>query len=309
MATTAANHETLRTLNNATLQHTVVTEQEWIAARKELLGREKEFTRQRDELSRLRRELPWVKVSQSVLQNYVFDGPNGKETLADLFGGKSQLIIYHFMFGPGWEEGCPSCSMLADHMNGILTHLAQRDARFVAVSRARAHQIEAFKQRMGWNFKWVSSFENGFNRDFNVSFSQQEMAAQNMYYNYQMQNFPADEAPGVSVFYKDDAGNIFHTYSSYGRGLDILLNVYNFLDMTPKGRDEDALAFPMAWVRHHDRYPEDRYPQEVQLEEVQSADVHAASTSAAAQSTAVQSAAAQNKNKGSAGSCCSHEVA
>jgi predicted dithiol-disulfide oxidoreductase (DUF899 family) len=294
MASTAANHRTLRTLNNATLQHTVVTEQEWIAARKELLGKEKEFTRQRDELSRLRRELPWVKVSQNVSQNYVFDGPNGKETLADLFGGKSQLIIYHFMFGPGWEEGCPSCSMLADHMNGILTHLAQRDARFVAVSRARAHQIEAFKKRMGWNFKWVSSFENGFNRDFNVSFSQQEMAAQNMYYNYQMQNFPADEAPGVSVFYKDDAGNIFHTYSSYGRGLDILLNVYNFLDMTPKGRDEDALAFPMAWVRHHDRYPEDRYPQEVQLEEVQSADVHAASTSAAAQSTAVQSAAAQN---------------
>ena len=235
---------------HATLQHTVVTEQEWIAARKELLGREKEFTRQRDELSRLRRELPWVKVSQ----NYVFDGPNGKETLADLFGGKSQLIIYHFMFGPGWEEGCPSCSMLADHINGILTHLAQRDARFVAVSRARAHQIEAFKKRMGWNFKWVSSFENGFNRDFNVSFSQQEMAAQNMYYNYQMQNFPADEAPGLSVFYKDDAGNIFHTYSTYGRGLDILLNVYNFLDMTPKGRDEDALAFSMAWVRHHDRY-------------------------------------------------------
>jgi predicted dithiol-disulfide oxidoreductase (DUF899 family) len=289
---------------HATLQHAVVTEQQWIAARKELLCKEKEFTRQRDELSRLRRELPWVKITN----NYVFNGPAGKETLADLFGGKSQLIIYHFMFGPGWEEGCPSCSMLADHMNGILTHLAQRDARFIAVSRARAHQIEAFKKRMEWNFKWVSSFENGFNRDFNVSFSQQEMAAQDMYYNYQMQHFLADEAPGLSVFYKDDAGNIFHTYSTYGRGLDILLNVYNFLDMTPRGRDEDSLAFPMAWVRHHDRYPEDVQSEDVQSENVQSPDVHAASTSAAAQSTAVQ-ATSHNKDKGAAGSCCSHEVA
>lgn len=280
--------------SHETTNHAVVTEKEWIAARKDLLRKEKEFTRHRDELSRLRRELPWVKVTQ----NYIFDGPNGKETLADLFGGKSQLIIYHFMFGPGWQEGCPSCSMMADHMNGILTHLAQRDARFVAVSRARASQIVAFKQRMGWNFNWVSSFENGFNRDYNVSFSQQEMAAQNMYYNYQMQNFPADEAPGLSVFYKDDAGNIFHTYSTYGRGLDILLNVYNFLDMTPKGRDEDALAFPMAWVRHHDRYAEDVHANNAQ----------AASASASAQSTALGTSA-ENKDKGAAGSCCSHEVA
>lgn len=280
--------------SHETTNHAVVTEKEWIAARKDLLRKEKEFTRHRDELSRLRRELPWVKVTQ----NYIFDGPNGKETLADLFGGKSQLIIYHFMFGPGWQEGCPSCSMMADHMNGILTHLAQRDARFVAVSRARASQIVAFKQRIGWNFNWVSSFENGFNRDYNVSFSQQEMAAQNMYYNYQMQNFPADEAPGLSVFYKDDAGNIFHTYSTYGRGLDILLNVYNFLDMTPKGRDEDALAFPMAWVRHHDRYAEDVHANNAQ----------AASASASAQSTALGTSA-ENKDKGAAGSCCSHEVA
>jgi predicted dithiol-disulfide oxidoreductase (DUF899 family) len=290
------NNETPK---NESRQHAVVTEKEWIAARKDLLRKEKEFTRQRDELSRLRRELPWVKVTQ----NYIFDGPNGKESLADLFGGKSQLIIYHFMFGPGWQEGCPSCSMLADHVNGILTHMAQRDARFVAVSRARSSQIEAFKQRMGWNFKWVSSFENGFNRDYNVSFSQQEMAAQNMYYNYQMQNFPADEAPGLSVFYKDDAGNIFHTYSTYGRGLDILLNVYNFLDMTPKGRDEDALAFPMGWVRHHDRYSEDRYAEEVHANNAQ-----AASASASAQSTA-PGTSAQNKDKGTGGSCCSHEVA
>ncbi|MGC2696087.1 MAG: thioredoxin family protein [Candidatus Angelobacter sp.] len=249
MGQVAANHEIE--------YRAVVTDQEWLAARKELLRKEKEFTRQRDELSRLRRELPWVKVTD----NYVFDGPNGKETLADLFGGKSQLIVYHFMFGPGWEEGCPSCSMLADHMDGILAHLANRDARFVAVSRARTTQIEAFKKRMGWNFKWVSSFENGFNRDYNVSFSQQEMAEHKMYYNYEMQNFPSDEAPGLSVFYKDEAGSIFHTYSAYARGLDILLGVYNFIDMTPKGRDEDELTFSMAWVRHHDRYPEDRYPE------------------------------------------------
>jgi predicted dithiol-disulfide oxidoreductase (DUF899 family) len=233
--------------------HAVVDEKTWLSARKELLQKEKEFTRQRDEISRLRRELPWVKVEE----NYVFAGPQGNETLADLFGGKSQLIIYHFMFGPGWEEGCPSCSMLADHLEGSLTHLANRDVRLAVVSRARISQIEAFKKRMGWNFKWVSSFENGFNRDYNVSFSQQEMAQQNMYYNYQMQTFPADEAPGLSVFYKNGEGNIFHTYSTYGRGLDMLLGVYNFLDMAPKGRDEDALAFSMSWVRHHDRYPEE----------------------------------------------------
>jgi predicted dithiol-disulfide oxidoreductase (DUF899 family) len=175
---------------NAVKGHTVVSEEEWLSARKELLNQEKEFTRQRDELSKRRRELPWVKVEQ----NYLFAGPQGNETLADLFGSKSQLIIYHFMFGPGWEEGCPSCSMMGDHMGGILAHLANRDVRFAAISRARISQIEAFKKRMGWNFKWVSSFENGFNRDYNVSFSQQEMARHNMLYNYQMQDFPSDEA-------------------------------------------------------------------------------------------------------------------
>ena len=233
--------------------HNVVDEAQWLSARKELLQKEKEFTRQRDEISRLRRELPWVKVDQ----NYVFEGPHGQETLTDLFGGKSQLIIYHFMFGPGWEEGCPSCSMLGDHFGGTLAHLAARDVRFVAVSRARLAQIEAFKKRMGWNFKWVSSFENGFILDYNVSFTQQEIAQHTMTYNYQVQDFPREEAPGLSVFYKDDEGNIFHTYSTYGRGLDILLGVYNFLDMAPKGRDEESLAHPMAWVKHHDRYPEE----------------------------------------------------
>jgi len=195
------------TVKNAIHDHQVVSSAEWLAARKELLRKEKEFTRQRDQVSQLRRELPWVKVEK----NYVFDGPAGKESLADLFGGKSQLIVYHFMFGPGWEEGCPSCSFLADHFEGSLVHLANRDVSFVAVSRAPIAQIEAFKKRMGWRFKWVSSFGNDFNYDYNVSFTQDEIAQHKTYYNYQNQDFPREEAPGASVFYKNAAGNLFHT--------------------------------------------------------------------------------------------------
>jgi predicted dithiol-disulfide oxidoreductase (DUF899 family) len=204
----------------------------------------------RDELSRQRRALPWVKVDKA----YVFDGPNGKETLAELFGGRSQLIVYHFMFGPGWEQGCPSCSLLADHFDGAVVHLAQRDVTFLAVSRAPLPQIEAFKKRMGWKFKWVSSFENDFNRDYHVSFTKDEMDKGEVYYNYALTKFPSEEAPGASVFAKDAGGTIFHTYSTYGRGLDILIGAYNYLDLVPKGRDEDALPWSMAWVRHHDRY-------------------------------------------------------
>ncbi len=228
----------------------VVSQAEWLAARKELLSKEKEFTRLRDELSRQRRELPWEKVEKE----YVFDGQNGKETLADLFGGKSQLIVYHFMFGPGWQEGCPSCSLLADHFDGSVAHLAARDVRLAVVSRAPLAQIEAFQKRMGWRFKWVSSYGNDFNRDYHVSFTKDEMANGQMYYNYVMQQFPSEEGPGTSVFYKDAAGNIFHTYSSYGRGLDMLIGAYNWLDLAPKGRDEEGLAYTMAWVRHHDKY-------------------------------------------------------
>jgi predicted dithiol-disulfide oxidoreductase (DUF899 family) len=234
-------------------QRKIVLQEEWLAARKELLAAEKEFTRQRDAISAKRRELPWVKVAK----NYVFDGPNGKTSLSDLFRGKSQLIIYHFMFGPGWEQGCPSCSYLGDHFGGALVHLNARDVAFSAISRAPMPQIAAFKKRMGWNFPWVSSHQNDFNYDYHVSFSKDEMAAGKVNYNYTMQQFPSDEAPGLSVFYKNAAGEIFHTYSAYGRGLDILLGAYNFLDMTPKGRDEDGLAHTMAWVRHHDRYEED----------------------------------------------------
>ena len=231
--------------------HRVVTHDEWIAARKAYLAEEKAFSRVRDALSRKRRELPWEKADK----NYVFDTPSGKQSLADLFGGKSQLIVYHFMFGPSWEAGCPSCSLLADHFDGAVIHLAQRDVSFVVVSRAPLPQIEAFKRRMGWRFKWVSSLGNDFNYDYHVSMTPQEKAGGWVLYNYEMiDGFPSEERPGASVFYKNAAGEIFHTYSTYGRGLDILIGAYNFLDLAPKGRDEESLAWSMAWVRHHDRY-------------------------------------------------------
>jgi len=234
--------------------HRIVSRAEWLAARQHHLSREKELSRLRDELSRQRRELPWVRVEKP----YVFDGPDGRETLADLFGGRSQLIVYHFMFGPGWEEGCKSCSFLADHIDGSVVHLAHRDVTLLVASRAPLHQIEAFKKRMGWRFKWVSSNGNDFNFDYHVSFTKDEVSKDAVYYNYHMEKFPTEEAPGVSVFYKDEGGSIFHTYSSYARGLDVLIGAYNYLDLAPKGRDEDGLAFTMAWVRHHDRY-DDRY--------------------------------------------------
>jgi len=228
----------------------VVSRDEWLAARKQHLSKEKEFTRLRDKLSAERRELPWVKVEK----NYVFDAPKGRETLADLFDGRSQLIVYHFMFGPEWEQGCPSCSFLSDHIDGSIAHLAHRDVTFVVVSRAPLPKIEAFKKRMGWRFKWVSSYGNDFNFDYHVSFTKDDMAKGKVYYNYEKNEFPSDEGPGISVFYKDGRGEIFHTYSSYARGLDILVGAYNYLDLVPKGRDEAELPWTMAWVRHHDKY-------------------------------------------------------
>jgi predicted dithiol-disulfide oxidoreductase (DUF899 family) len=230
--------------------HKIVSRDEWTAARKAHLADEKTFTRARDALCRKRRELPWVKVEK----NYVFDGPHGKETLADLFGGKSQLIVYHFMLGPGWEAGCPSCSYLADHFDGAAIHLAQRDVSFVVVSRAPQKEIEAFKKRMGWKFKWVSSFGDDFNFDYHVSATAEQKAAGKVEYNYEETEFPSEEMPGASAFYRDEAGTVFHTYSSYGRGLDMFIGAYHFLDIAPKGRDEDGLKFSMAWVRHHDKY-------------------------------------------------------
>src|SRR4029077_10064202 len=198
---------------------TVVSRGQWLIARKDLLTREKELTRLRDEVSRHRRELPWANVDKA----YVFDGPDGKETLADLFDGRSQLIVYHFMLGPGWKEGCPSCSFLADHFNPSVVHLAQRDVTLVAVSRAPLPEIEVFKKRMGWGFKWVSSSGGDFNFDYHVSFTKDQLAKGDTFYNFEMQNkFGGEERPGASVFYKDAGGEIFHTYSTYSRGLDIL---------------------------------------------------------------------------------------
>jgi predicted dithiol-disulfide oxidoreductase (DUF899 family) len=230
----------------------VVSHDEWIAARKEFLKKEKEFTRQRDEISRLRRELPWERVEK----NYEFETPSGKASLADLFDGRSQLVIYHFMLGPGWKEGCPSCSYISDHFDGMTIHLANRDVTLVVVSHAPIAEIEAFKKRMGWKFRWVSSFNSDFNYDYDVSLKPEDEGKKEVYYNYEMMQFPADERPGLSVFAKDASGEIFHTYSTYARGLDILVGAYNFLDLVPKGRDEAGLKHTMAWVRHHDKYGE-----------------------------------------------------
>ena len=227
----------------------VVSEAEWLVARKDLLTREKEFNHQRDALSKARRSLPWVKIDKE----YVFDGPDGKETLADLFDGRSQLIVYHFMFGPDWEEGCKSCSLLADHFDGANWHLPQRDVTFVAISRAPLPKLDAYKKRMGWRFKWLSSQGNDFNFDYHVSFTKEEEKKNEVYYNYTNGEFISDELPGLSVFYQDEDGNVFHTYSAYARGLDILVGTYNFLDLVPKGRDENPDS-TMDWVRRHDQY-------------------------------------------------------
>jgi predicted dithiol-disulfide oxidoreductase (DUF899 family) len=231
-------------------QPRIASRDEWLAARKQLLIKEKALTHARDALSAERRKLPMVKVEKE----YVFDAPEGQQTLADLFAGRSQLVVYHFMMGPGWPEGCPSCSLLADHIDGSIVHLAQRDVTLLAVSRAPLAQIAPFKRRMGWRFKWVSSHRNDFNRDYHVSFTKEEMASGQMYYNYDTGGFPSEEAPGLSVFFKDGDGDVFHTYSTYARGGDVFIGAYNYLDLVPKGRDEDGLAFTMAWVRHHDRY-------------------------------------------------------
>lgn len=227
----------------------IVSHAEWVAARKEFLKKEKEFTHLRDELSRQRRELPWEKVEKQ----YVFDGTNGKQTLAELFDDRHQLVIYHFMFGPGWKEGCPSCSYLSDSFDGATIHLTHRDTTFAVVSRATLPEIESFKRRMGWTFPWYSSHGSEFNYDFQVSASKEETASGKVYYNYEETEFPSDERPGMSVFFKQN-GEVFHTYSTYARGLDILVPTYNLLDLTAKGRDEEGLPHTMAWVRHHDRY-------------------------------------------------------
>lgn len=232
----------------------IVSREEWLGARKKLLAREKRLTHERDAIAAERRQLPWVKVEK----NYVFDTPSGKQTLADLFDGKSQLIVYHFMFGPDWQEGCPSCSFIMDHTDGALAHLAQRDVSFAAISRAPISKIEAFKKRLGWKFNWVSSYGCDFNYDYHVSFTPEQKAQGKVEYNFDLMEFPSAEAPGISVFYKDKNGTIFHTYSAYARGTEAPLGTYAYLDLVPKGRDEDGLRFTMAWLRHHDRYDNGR---------------------------------------------------
>ena len=236
-----------------TLAHdtpTLVSRDAWRAARLALLAREKELTRLQDQIARERRALPWVRVDTP----YTFDTPQGTRSLTELFDGRRQLMVQHFMFAPGWEQGCKSCSFMADHHAGALLHLAQRDLTLVAVSRAPLADIEAFRRRMGWTFPWVSSFGTSFNHDFGVNFSQEEMSRGAVDYNYTRQPFPHEEAPGISVFVRDDDGQVFHTYSRYGRGVEAMMHTYALLDLTPYGRNEDALDYPMAWVRHHDRY-------------------------------------------------------
>jgi predicted dithiol-disulfide oxidoreductase (DUF899 family) len=228
----------------------VVSQDEWLKARVAHLTKEKEFTRLRDELSRERRELPWVKVDKP----YMFDGPTGRQSLADLFGTSSQLLVYHFMFGPDWEQGCPSCSFWADNFNGITIHLKHRDIQLVAISRAPLSKLDAYKKRMGWQFNWVSSLDNDFNQDFQVSFTPEQLKNGAMTYNFDKTTFPSEEAPGISVFAKDEHGDIFRTYSCFSRGLDMLNGAYHLMDLTPKGRDESGLPRTMAWLRRHDQY-------------------------------------------------------
>jgi len=230
------------------INHAVVSSDEWLAARKRLLAKEKEFTRLRDELSQQRRELPWEKVEKT----YVFDGPDGRESLAQLFDGRSQLVVYHFMFDPSWKAGCPHCSHWADSFNGAIVHLNQRDVTMIAVSRAPYELLAAYKKRMGWTFTWVSSHANDFNFDYHVSFTPEELAAKSALYNYTQQDPGPPQREGISVFYKDPAGAVFHTYSCYARGIDMMSVDYQYLDLVPKGRDEGGRG--PFWVRRHDEY-------------------------------------------------------
>ena len=227
-----------------------VSKEEWLQARKALLQKEKEFTRLRDELSAERRKLPKLKIEK----DYRIIGNEGEVGFAELFGDCSQLAVYHFMFGPDWEEGCPSCSFWADNYNGVDVHLRHRDINLIAVSRAPLEKLNAYKQRMGWSFNWYSSQRNDFNFDFKVSFTEEQRESKDLLYNFGTLPFGMDEAPGFSVFYKDEQGNIYHTYSTFARGLDIFNAAYHIMDMTPKGRDEADLAFTMGWLRRRDQY-------------------------------------------------------
>ena len=230
--------------------HPVASRDDWLAQRRALLAREKELTHLGDQIARERHALPWVRLDKT----YTFDTPTGRRALGDLFEGRRQLMVQHFMLAPGWEQGCKSCSFMADHLVGAKIHLEHRDLTLLLVSRAPLAEIERFRQRMGWDFQWASAHDGDFNHDFAVSFPPESRVDGEVYYNYGMTAFPQEEAPGISFFYKDDAGDVFHTYSTFGRGVEAMMGTYDLLDMAPRGRDEDAMAYGMEWVRHHDRY-------------------------------------------------------
>jgi len=232
------------------MKHRVVSQDEWFAAASELLKKEKEFTRARDAMSATRRELPWTKVET----DYVFEGPDGPVSLSELFNGRSQLIVYHFMFAPGWDEGCSGCSFVNDHVDAARQHFEHHDVAFVAVSRAPYAEFQPFKKRMGWTFRWVSSSQNSFNYDFGVSFHKEDLEKGPVLYNFTKQKLNGDEQPGLSVFIKDEEGNVYRTYSTYERGLDMLVGAYNYLDLTPLGRNEPDGG--MSWMCLHDQYPD-----------------------------------------------------
>jgi predicted dithiol-disulfide oxidoreductase (DUF899 family) len=234
--------------------HRIVSRDEWLKERISILNDEKELTHQREALAEKIRDLPWVRVDKS----YEFDGPNGRTSLSDLFGDKKQLIVYHFMFDPTWSQGCKSCSFVADHYDSIVIHLAHRDISFATVSKAPIEKIEQFRTRMGWTFPWVSGANNDFGRDYGVSFTDQELASDDTVYNFNRKPYPIRELPGLSVFAKDDPGNIYHTYSTYARGLENFVTAYYYMDITPKGRDE-ADSPGMGWLRHHDRYDQEHF--------------------------------------------------
>jgi len=231
-------------------QHKIVSRREWIEARKAHMAHEKELTRARERLSEERRALPWVRVDK----DYAFEGPNGRVTLADLFKGRPQLVVQHFMFAPDWNEGCKSCSFWADGFERMVPHFAARDTSFVAISRAPIEKLDAFKKRLGWTFDWVSSANSDFNYDYAVSFTPEQVASGDNIYNFGTSGFHIEDAPGISVFYRDETGTIFHTYSCFARGLDMMNVAYQYLDLTPLGRHEDGLPYPMDWVRLRDRY-------------------------------------------------------
>jgi predicted dithiol-disulfide oxidoreductase (DUF899 family) len=239
--------------NNSGAGHRVVSREEWLKERIALLAEEKDLTHRRDALTGKVRDLPWVKVEKT----YTFDSPSGKKNLGELFGPMGQLVVYHFMFDPTWSQGCKSCSFIADHYNGIVIHLAHRDISMVTVSKAPIEKIEQFRTRMGWTFPWFSAANTDFGRDFGVSFTDDELAAGNVVYNFTGKPYPMRELPGLSVFVKD-GGNIYHSYSTFGRGLESFLTAYNYIDVTPKGRDE-AETGGMGWVRHQDRYDDAQF--------------------------------------------------